>query len=48
MLRNIQDLGFVLLAKYNSGDQIQGSGMGGPCDTHGAEEKCIQCFYKET
>jgi len=32
-----------LLTK-RSDDQIQNSGTGGACGTHGAEEKCMQHF----
>jgi hypothetical protein len=35
-------LGLLLLIKHYSGDQIKEDEMGGACDMHGREEKCIQ------
>ena len=39
----------VLHTKYNSGDQIKKTEMGGACNTNGGErERCIQGCSEET
>ena len=39
---------FVLLTKYQSGDQIRKNEIGGACSTYRGQERFIQGFSGET
>jgi hypothetical protein len=41
-------LGFLLLTKYYSDDQIEKNEMGGVCSTFRGEKRCVQGFGGET
>ena len=38
----------AFFTKFHLGDEIKKNEIGGPCSTHGGEERCIQGFGGET